>query len=77
MQGRVTKYFQDRGFGFIHGGDGNAYFIHHSKLNGKYIDRGYYVFFKSFRSDRSDYNAKDVMVIETTERKKNNGKKHK
>ena len=77
MQGRVTKYFQDRGFGFIYGEDGNAYFIHHSKLNGEYIDRGYYVFFKSFRSDRSDYNAKDVMVIEATEREKNNGKKHK
>jgi len=43
-------------------------------LDGEYIDRGYYVFFKSFRSD---YNAKDVMVIEATERKKNNGKKHK
>lgn len=46
-------------------------------MDGEYIDRGYYVFFKSFRSDRSDYNAKDVMVIEATEREKNNGKKHK
>lgn len=28
MFGRVTKYFHDRGFGFIRGEDGNTYFIH-------------------------------------------------
>lgn len=42
--GKVTKYFHDRGYGFIHGEDGNTYFIHASKLYGEYIDRGYYVF---------------------------------
>ena len=42
MYGRVTKYFHDRGFGFIRGEDGNTYFIHVSKLYGEYIDRGYY-----------------------------------
>lgn len=77
MYGRVTKYFTDRGFGFIMGEDGNTYFIHRSKLNGEHIENGYYVFFRPFRSDRSDYNAKDVAVIEAAERKGSNGKKHK
>ena len=45
MYGKVTRYFHDRKFGFIRGEDGNTYFIHHSKLNGEYIDAGYYVFF--------------------------------
>ena len=74
MYGRVTKYLHHRGFGFIRGEDGNTYFIHHSKLNGERIDKGYYVFFKSFQNDRSDYNAKNIMVIEAPERKRKNGK---
>ena len=45
MYGRVTKYFQDRGYGFIQGEDGNTYFIHASKLYGEHLERGYYVFF--------------------------------
>ena len=73
MYGRVIRYFHDRKFGFIRGEEGNAYFIHHSKLDGEYIDSGYFVFFRSFQNDRSDYNAKNVMVIETPERKRNNG----
>ena len=77
MYGKVTRYFQDRGYGFIQGEDGNTYFIHHSKLNGEHIDTGYYVSFRSFQSDRSDYNAKDVMVIEAPERKRKHGKAHK
>lgn len=70
MYGRVAKYFHDRGYGFIHGEDNNSYFIHHSNLNGEYIAKGYYVYFKPYRSDRSDYNAKNVMVIEAQERGK-------
>lgn len=66
MFGRVTRYYQDRGYGFIYGEDGNTYFIHHSKLHGEYIARGYYVYFKTFQNDRSDYNAKCVNVIETS-----------
>lgn len=80
MYGRVTKYFHDRGFGFIRGEDGNTYFIHHSKLNGEYIDPGYFVSFKPFQNDRSDYNAKNVVVIDAVERKRKYGntrKKHK
>ena len=50
--------------------DGKSYFIHSSKLNGEYVERGYYVFFRPFSNDRSDYNAKDVTVIEATERKR-------
>ncbi len=54
MYGRVTKYFTDRGFGFIMGEDGNTYFIHRSKLNGEHIENGYYVFFRPFRSERQE-----------------------
>lgn len=76
MYGTVTKYFNNKNYGFIYGEDGNTYFIHNSKLHGEYIDRGYYVYFRSFRNDRSDYNAKDVAVIEAAERRRY-GKKHK
>ncbi len=77
MYGRVTRYFHDKGYGFIRGEDNNTYFIHHSKLNGEYIAPGYYVSFKPFQNDRSDYNAKNIMVIEAPERKRKNGKAHK
>ena len=79
MYGRVTKYFHGRKFGFIRGEDGNTYFIHHSRLNGEYIDSGYYVFFKPFQNDRGDYNAKNIMVIDAPESKRKHGntrKKH-
>ncbi len=66
---RVTKYFHNKGFGFIRGEDGNSYFIHASKLRGEYLDKGYYVFFKPYADDRSDYNAKNVNVIEVPEKK--------
>lgn len=70
MYGTVTKYFHNKNYGFIYGGDGNTYFIHNSNLNGEYIDKGYYVYFRTFRNDRSDYNAKDVDVIEAAERRR-------
>ena len=69
MYGTVTRYYKDRGYGFIFGEDANTYFIHHSKLYGEEIERGYYVYFKTFRNERSDYNAKGVNVIEVPERK--------
>lgn len=77
MHGTVTRYLTDRGFGFIRGEDGNTYFIHHSNLNGEYIAPGYYVSFRPFQNDRSDYNAKSIMVIEAPERKRNHGKARK
>ena len=69
MYGTVTRYYKDRGYGFIFGEDGNTYFIHRSKLYGEEIERGYYVYFKTFRNEKSDYNAKCVNVIEVPERK--------
>ena len=77
LYGKVTRYQNDRKFEFIRGEDGNTYFVHQSKLNGEYIDTGYYVFFKPFQNDRSDYNAKSIMVIEAPERKRRYGKTHK
>ncbi|MBD5455527.1 MAG: cold shock domain-containing protein [Lachnospiraceae bacterium] len=79
MYGRVKKYFHDRNYGFIYGEDGNTYFIHRSNLKGEYIDPGYYVSFKPFQNDRSDYNAKNIVVIDAIERKRKYGntcKKH-
>lgn len=77
MFGTVTRYFKEKGYGFIQGKDGNTYFVHKSKLNGEYIDTGYYVFFKPFQNDRSDYNARDIIVVETSGRKIKYGKKRK
>lgn len=77
MYGRVTRYFKDRGFGFICGEDGNSYFVHCSKLQGEYIESGYYVSFKPFSNEKSDYNARNVIVIEAPERKRKHGKVHK
>ena len=77
MFGTVTRYFNDKGCGFIRGEDGNSYFIHKSKLNGEYIERGYYVFFRPFVSDRSDYNVADISVIDALERNKQRGKGNK
>ena len=70
MLGKVKWFSAEKGYGFIRGEDGKSYFIHSSKLNGEYVERGYYVFFRPFSNDRSDYNAKDVTVIEATERKR-------
>lgn len=69
MFGRVTKYFHNKGYGFILGEDDNTYFIHASKLFGEQIEKGYYVFFKTYQDDRSDYNAKNVNVIEVPEKR--------
>jgi cold shock CspA family protein len=70
MFGTVTKYFRDKGYGFIRGDDGESYFIHRSKLDGEYIERGYYVSFRKYRNAKSDTNAKDVIVVEAPERRK-------
>ena len=80
MYGRVTRTFPDKGYGFILGEDRKSYFIHYSKLNGEHIDNGYYVQFKPFQNERSDYNAKDIIVIDSPEKKvkiKTSCKQHK
>ena len=70
MFGKVTKFFHNKGYGFILGEDGNTYFVHTSKLYGEYLDKGYYVFFKPYKTDKSDYNAKNVNVIEATNKRR-------
>lgn len=77
MYGRVTKYFTDRGYGFIRGEDNNSYFVHHSQLKGENIDRGYYVSFKPYKTDRSDFNAGDIAVIEVPDKQSNSTDKKK
>lgn len=75
MYGRVSRYFTDRGYGFICGEDNNSYFVHHSQLNNEYIERGYFVFFKPFSNDRSDFNAGRISVIEAPSKQSNNPNK--
>lgn len=77
MFGKVTKYDEKKNFGFILGEDGRSYFIHKSNLQGEHIEYGYYVFFKPFVNDRSDHNAKNLVVIEAPERKRKHGSKNK
>ena len=67
MYGKVTRYFQDRGYGFILGEDRKTYFIHRSNLDGEHIGKGYYVHFSPYQNDRSDYNAREVIVIDAPE----------
>lgn len=64
MYGTVTKYDYHKGYGFIKADNGEYYFIHHSNLNDEYLEPGYYVFFKGFMNDKSDRNARNVIVIE-------------
>ena len=68
MYGRVIRYFQDRGYGFILGEDRETYFIHCYNLCGEHIARGYQVDFKPFQNGRSDYNAREVIVIDAPEK---------
>ena len=78
MYGRVTKFHHDKHYVFILGDDEQTYFIHQSRLNGEYLDDNYYVSFTSFQTEKGN-NAKNIMVIEAPERKRNNGntrKKH-
>lgn len=77
MYGRVTKYFTDRGYGFIRSEDNNSYFVHHSQLKGEHIERGYYVSFKPYKTDRSDFNAGDIAVIEVPDKQSNSTIKRK
>ena len=75
--GKVKWFNAEKGYGFIRGEDGNSYFIHKSKLQGEHIESGYYVFFRPFVNDRSDYNAKDISVIDAPERSRQHGKSNK
>ena len=68
MYDRVTRYFQDRGYGFILGEDKKTYYIHQSNLCGEHVERGYQVEFKPFQNGRSDCNASDVIVVDAPEK---------
>ena len=69
MYGRVTRVFPEKRYGFILGEDRKSYFAHFSNLNGEHIAKGYCVYFKPFRNERSDYNAKDIIVIDAPEKR--------
>lgn len=46
------------------------YFLHKSKLNGEYVEHGYYVIFRAFTNARGGHSAKDIIVVEVPERRK-------
>ena len=65
MYGVVTKYFSDRGYGFIQCySDGEIYFLHKKDLNGEHIESGYHVYFVKFETKRRNNNAAILNVIE-------------
>lgn len=70
MYGKVTHYFHGKGYGFIRGEDGNTYLVHEGSQNGEHLEPGYLVRFRPFQNDRSDYNAKDITVTESPERRR-------
>ena len=68
MYGVVTKYFNERGYGFIQCiTDGKQYFLHEKDLNGEYIETGCYVYFLNFKTRRKKNNAAIINVIEAPE----------
>lgn len=51
MYGVITKYFNDRGYGFIQSmTNGETYFIHKKDLNGEYVRTGSLVYFSHYKS---------------------------
>ena len=46
MYGVVTKYYRDKGYGYIQDDlDGTIYFLHKKNLNDEYVEEGYRVYF--------------------------------
>lgn len=82
MYGVVTKYFNEKGYGFIECiTDGETYFLHRKDLNGEYVEAGCYVYFTKYKSNRRKNNAIILNMIEapehSVERKISHGKAHK
>lgn len=62
MQGKVVKYFEDKGFGFIGGEDNESYFFHVSELtDGPNISIGDEVNFAPSENEKGK-NATQVTV---------------
>ncbi|WP_304653064.1 cold-shock protein [uncultured Ligilactobacillus sp.] len=69
MEGRVVKFFDNKGYGFITGEDGESYFFHISQLiNSQSIDRGDLVYFSPTTSNKGKQ-ARQVNVKETNKKK--------
>lgn len=54
-----------------------VYFLHKKNLNDEYVEEGYRVYFKGFKTNRKRYNAAILFVIEATGGKRKYGKTHK
>lgn len=64
MFGKVTKYFNDKGYGFINGDDGNSYFVHVKNIQDGYLEQGYIVDFSVFKDKQGKQRAGNVIVVE-------------
>lgn len=78
MYGVVTKYYRDKGYGYIQDDlDGTIYFLHKNNLNDEYVEAGYRVYFKGFKTNRKKHNAAVLFVIEAYGKERKNGKTYK
>jgi len=63
MTGKITKYFEDKGYGFIANDLGESYFFHISKVqNQDDIDRGRTVEFNAGENEKGLV-ATDVQIV--------------
>jgi cold shock CspA family protein len=63
MTGKITKYFEDKGYGFISNDNGESYFFHISKVkNQDEIERGRTVEF-TFGENEKGLVATDVEIV--------------
>lgn len=62
MFGTVTRYFNDKGYGFIRGQNKKVLFFHKSDLYGEYIAKGYCVFFTPNHNSKGD-RAENITVV--------------
>lgn len=64
MFGVVLKYFNDRGYGFIKGDDGNRYYVKVNQIQDKYLESGYIVNFIDKVDNYGNYIAWNVIVVD-------------
>lgn len=62
MFGTVTRYFNDKGYGFIRGQNKKSYFFHKSDLYGEYIAKEYCVFFTPNHNSKGN-RAENITVV--------------
>ena len=76
MIGYVTKYYHNKGYGFIRAENGKQYIVRDRNLDGEYLDYGYTVDFRVYADEYFKTYASDINVINAPDiPKKNNRRK--